>query len=578
MTKNSRLLLIATILFAIIGSTAHLGAETSPSADLLVYGGTASGVMTAYSAAREGLHVVILEPGVHLGGMVTGGLSATDLGDYAIIGGYARDFYLRAAAYYGVKDLDLPSNWRSEPHVDEDIFRAMLKDAGVSVYFNERLREKNGVVVAEKRIVSVTTSDGKQWQAKVFADCAYEGDLMAQSGVSYTWGRESRRQYGESLAGVQEHTPAHQFSWPMFAYDENHHLYPEVDLDPLASPGSADKKVQAYNFRLILTNDPANRLPFPRPEGYERSHFALLAKYLSEFQQHRNRLPVLKDFFIPISIPNHKADFNNKGPISTDYIGHSWNFPEASYTEKASIWHAHLLYTQSLLYFLSHDESVPVTLRDEMNQWGLPKDEFVDTDHWPNQLYIREGRRMIGAYIIRQFDLQTERTKPDSIGMGSYNSDSHNLQRVAMPDGTVQNEGDVQVGVQPYEIPYRSITPKPSELYNLLVPVCLSATHVAYSSVRMEPQYMIVGQAAGVAAALAIENHEAVQEISEPELQTRLRKHGAVLHLDEEYCPHNGLKTRCTVGRMSVAQRVLHARRARDSSDDRSISMDGTDR
>lgn len=537
MKKNSRLLLIA-ILFATIGNTARSSAEASSTADLLVYGGTASGVMAAYSAAREGLHVVVLEPGAHLGGMVTGGLSATDLGDYAIIGGYARDFYLAAAAHYGVTDLDKPSNWRSEPHVDEEIFRAMLKDAGVTVYFNERLREKKGVLVAEKRIVSVTTSDGKQWQAKVFADCTYEGDLMAQSGVSYTWGRESRQQYGESLAGVQEHTPAHQFSWPMSAYGGNHHLLPEVDPGPLAAPGSADKKVQAYNFRLILTNDPVNRLPFPRPEGYDRSHFALLTRYLSEFPQHRNRLPVLRDFFIPIAIPNHKADFNNKGPISTDYIGHSWDFPEASYAKKAAIWRAHLLYIQSLLYFLSHDESVPVTLRDEMNQWGLPKDEFVNTDHWPNQLYIREGRRMTGAYVIRQSDLQTERTKPDSIGMGSYNSDSHNVQRVAMPDGTVQNEGDVQVGVQPYEIPYRSITPKPSESYNLLVPVCLSATHAAYSSVRMEPQYMIVGQGAGVAAALAIENHKVVQEVSISELQGRLRKHGAVLHLDEEYRPH----------------------------------------
>jgi hypothetical protein len=247
------------------------------------------------------------------------------------------------------------------------------------------------------------------------------------------------------------------------------------------------------------------------------------------------RPPVLKDFFNPVAIPNDKADFNNNGPISTDYIGHSWKYPEASYAEKAKIWKAHLLYTQSFIYFLSQDPVVPQNLRDEVNQWGLPKDEFADTDHWPNQLYIREARRMQGEYVMRQSDLQTDRTKPDSIGMGSYNSDSHNIQRVAMPDGTVQNEGDVEVAVNPYEIPYRSITPKRSESTNLLVPVCLSATHAAYSSLRMEPQYMIIGQAAGVAAALAITNHAFVQDISLPLLQQKLRSTGAVLHLDEQY-------------------------------------------
>jgi hypothetical protein len=236
-------------------------------------------------------------------------------------------------------------------------------------------------------------------------------------------------------------------------------------------------------------------------------------------------------------IPNHKADFNNNGPFSTDYIGHSWKYPEASYKEKDAIWQDHLLYTKSFFYFISQDPKAPAFLRNEVNQWGLPKDEFADTDHWPNQLYIREGRRMVGEYVMRQSDLQTERTKEDSIGMGSYNSDSHNIQRVAMPDGNVKNEGDVQVPVQPYEIAYRTITPKRSETENLLVPVCLSATHAAYSSVRMEPQYMIIGQAAGVAASLAIQSGKPVQDISIPVLQQKLRQHNAVLHLSEEFRP-----------------------------------------
>ena len=535
MPFKSLVLCMGTFLFW-MGVTGPLTAEQpDQSTDLVVYGATAAGVMTAYSAAREGLHVVLLEPGAHLGGMVTGGLSATDLGHYAIIGGYARDFYLKAAAHYGIKDLDRPENWRSEPHVDEDLFRTMLKDAGVSIYFHERIRENDGVTLKNKQIVSITTSDNRQWNAKVFADCTYEGDLMAQSKATYTWGRESSQEYGESLAGVRANTPAHQFTWPLSAYDTHHHLFPEVDPGPLAAPGSGDKKVQSYNFRLILTNDPVNRLPFPRPAGYDQSRFALLKKYLREFQQHRGRAPVLKDFFNPVPIPNHKADFNNNGPISTDYIGHSWKYPEASYSDKAAIWKDHLLYTQSLIYFLSDDSSVPATLRAEINQWGLPRDEFLDSHHWPNQLYIREGRRLIGAYVMRQSDLQTERTKPDSIGMGSYNSDSHNIQRIATPDGMVQNEGDVQVPVEPYEIPYRSITPRKEEVENLLVPVCLSATHAAYSSVRMEPQYIIIGQAAGVAASLAIHHHTAVQDVSIPDLQRNLRAGGAVLHLAEQF-------------------------------------------
>jgi hypothetical protein len=512
-------------------------AAADPPIDLVVYGATASGVMTAYSAAREGLRVVLLEPKAHAGGMVTGGLSATDLGHYPIIGGYARDFYMKAAAHYGVHDLDQPAHWLSEPHVGEEIFGSLLRDAGVTVYFHERLVEQGGIELQGKRILSILTSGGKRWRAQIFADCSYEGDLMAQAKISYTWGREAASEYGESLAGVRGETPKHQFLWPVSAYDDARHLLPEIDPGPLAPPGSGDKKVQAYNFRLILTNDPANRLPFPRPDGYDRSRFALLERYLGEFEQHMGRAPGFKDVTNPVLIPNHKADFNNNGPFSTDYIGHSWKYPEASYQQKEAIWRDHLLYTQSFFYFISQDAKAPASLRNEVNQWGLPKDEFSDTNHWPNQLYIREGRRMVGEYVMRQSDLQTERTKEDSIGMGSYNSDSHNIQRVAMPDGSVKNEGDVQVPVQPYEIAYRSIVPKRSESENLLVPVCLSATHAAYSSVRMEPQYMIIGQAAGVAASLAVQSRKPVQDISIRALQQKLRQHNAVLHLAEEFRP-----------------------------------------
>lgn len=516
------------------GSLSAYAAPKPEQADLIVYGGTASGVMTAYSAAREGLRVVLLEPGSHLGGMVTGGLSATDLGHFQIIGGYARDFYLEAAAHYGVHDLTRRQNWLSEPHVDEAIFAKWLKQAGVEVQFYERLRETGGVAKKGTHITSVATEDGKIWQAKVFADCSYEGDLMAQAKVTFSVGRESTKVYGEDLAGVRVDTPKHQFLWAISAYDDHHQLLPYIDPGPMGSNGEGDTKVQAYNLRLILTNDPANRLAWTKPAGYDASQFALLARYLQQFQQHMNRPPVLHDVMNPVAIPERKADFNNNGPFSTDYIGKSWTYPNASYTERKRIWKEHLLYTQSFLWFLSQDPQVPASLRAEVNTWGRPKDEFADTDHWPNQLYIREGRRMVGEYVMKQADLQSDRTKPDSIGMGSYNSDSHNIQRVALPDGSVRNEGDVQVPVQPYEISLRAILPKASETDNLLVPVCLSASHVAYSSVRMEPQYMIIGQAAGVAGALAIKNGEAVQKISVMELQRRLREHGAILHLEQQ--------------------------------------------
>ncbi len=421
---------------------------------------------------------------------------------------------MKAASHYGVRDLDRMENWYSEPHVGEDLFRGLLKDAGVAVHYHERLREHGGVELRERRLLSITTEDGKRWPAKIFADCSYEGDLMAKGKVSYTWGREAASECGEDLAGVRTNTPKNQFRWPVSAYDEHHHLLPEIDPGPLAAPGSGDKKVQCYNFRLILSNDPENRLPFPRPEGYDRSRFALLERYLNEYQGQLGRGPEIKDLCNIVAIPNRKADFNNQNGFGSDYIGRNWKYPEASYSEREAIWKDHLTYTQGFYYFITHDQKLSAGLRAETSQWGLSKDEFADTDHWPHQLYVREARRMVGDYVMRQSDLVNERTKSDSIGMGSYNIDSHNVQRVAMPDGNVLNEGDVQFPVEPYEISYRSITPKRTEAENLLVTICLSATHVAYCSIRMEPQYMILGQAAGTAASLAVNSRKAVQDIS----------------------------------------------------------------
>jgi hypothetical protein len=344
-----------------------------------------------------------------------------------------------------VHNLDIHDVWLSEPHVGEEIFNTWLKNAAVEVHFHERLKEKGGVAKNGTRVTSITTEDGTVWQAKVFADCSYEGDMMAQADVKYTVGREGMEVYGENLVGVRVDTPKHQFLWKVSPVDAKGKLMPEVDPGPLAANGSGDKKVQAYNFRMILTDDPANRMPWTKPEGYDVSRFELLAKYLQEWNAHMHRDPNFHDVMNPVAITNRKADFNNNGAFSSDYIGKSWSYPDASYADRKKIWDEHLLYTKSFLWFIASDPRVPKSLRDEVNTWGRAKDEFTDSDGWPNQLYIREGRRMIGQYVMRQADLQTNRTKPDSIAMGSYNSDSHNIQRVAMADGSVRNEGDVQV-------------------------------------------------------------------------------------------------------------------------------------
>ena len=504
-----------------------------PSADLLVYGGTASGVITAYTAAKQGYKVVLLEPGSHIGGMVTGGLSATDVAYFPIIGGYAREFYREAAAEYGVHSLARHEDWLSEPHVGEAIFQRWLKDSGVEVHLHARLKETNGVRRKGLHLLAVTTEDGKYWSAKIFADCSYEGDLMAQAHVQYTVGREGVDVYHEDLAGVRTGTPLHQFQWKISAFDEHGRLLPEVGSQPMGVQGSGDRKVQCYNFRLILTNDPSNRLPWTMPKGYDRGRFELLARYLQQWKAHEGRDPTFHDVTNPVMIPRRKADFNNQGAFSTDYLGKSWTYPDANYAERKRIWDDHMLYTQSFFWFLASDPRVPQSLRDEVNTWGRAKDEFIDNDNWPTQLYIREGRRMAGLYVMREDDLQTNRTKADSIAMGSYNSDSHNVQRVVLPDGSARNEGDVQVSVHPYEIPFGTMIPQRQQAENLLVPVCLSASHVAYSSLRMEPQYMMIGQAAGDTAVLALRSGKPVADIDIAQLQKLLHAQGAILHLSE---------------------------------------------
>jgi hypothetical protein len=523
--------ILAAILILCAGAMA---APAPMDFDLVVYGGTAGGVTTAVAGARQGLKTVLLEPRAHLGGMATGGLSRTDVGKREVIGGLSLEFYWRVGERYEMRRFLNPVAWFYEPKVGESVFREMLRDAGVKVIFHRRLRERDGVTKEGTRVTAITMENGETYRGQVFADCSYEGDLMAQTKVSYTWGRESIQQYGETLAGVRDRTPLHQFMVDVPARGDDGKLLPEVSPGAPGVPGQADKKVQAYNFRIIATNNPAIRVPWPKPRGYDPARYELLARLLKAMEKKLGRPQIFNELTLIANIPNQKADFNNQGAFSTDYIGKNYDYPDGSYQRRAEIWQEHIDYVQGYYYFLANDPRVPPTLQQEVRQWGLPKDEYEDSDHWPHQLYVREARRMVGEYVLIQKDLQTDRVKEDVIGMGSYNSDSHNIQRFANAQGFAENEGDMQVPVQPYQIPYRMILPKRGEATNLLVPVCFSASHVAYSSARMEPQYMIIGHAAGVAASLAIRDRKPVQEVPVAELQKILLSQAAVF----EYVPY----------------------------------------
>ena len=520
------LLMTAIASLAVIAVTGAQRAGSSPTFDLVVYGGTAGGVMTAVAAAREGLRVALLEPGRHLGGMVSGGLGWTDYGKKEVIGGYSLEFFQRVGAKYG-RDIE----WHFEPHVAEAVFDELVREAGVQVRRGQRLRERAGVEKTATRITQITAEGGETFRARVFVDASYEGDLMAQAGVSYTWGREGMSEYNESLAGVREHTPLHQFRSAVSPIDSTGKLLPEIMPRTPDAVGAADKRVQAYNFRLCMTRNPDNRVDWPKPANYSESRYELLARYLPAFEKTLGRSLGINDVMKADILQNGKTDTNNNGAFSTDYIGGSYDYPEGSYATRERIRQAHVDYIQGFLYFLATDNRVPAALSAEMKLWGLCKDEFVDHAHWPYQLYVREARRMIGEYVMSQKDIQTDLTKPDSIGMGSYNSDSHNVQRRPTADGSaVENEGDMQVPVTPYEIPYRTMVPKRDQATNLLVPVCFSATHVAYSTLRMEPQYMIFGHAAGVAAKMAIDRGQPVQDVDIKALSANLLAQRAVLH------------------------------------------------
>jgi len=534
------------LLLLMLAGRGLVGAAEVSETDVCIYGGTCAGVAAAVQTARMGKSLVLLEFGKHLGGLSAGGLGATDIGNKAAIGGIAREFYRRIAQYYAngsawtresrqdyfrlrssgqanASDLDSTNAtmWTFEPHVAEAIFRQMIEEAKVPVRFEQRLAavRKEGA-----RITEIVMENATIFRAKMFIDASYEGDLMAGAKVSYHVGREANPRYGETLNGVRAQTPSHQFQTAIDPYvkagDPSSELLPFIQPGDGGKPGAGDFRVQAYNFRLCFTTNAANRMPLLAPANYDASKYELLARYLEALSVSVHK-PQLKEFWNPIWLPNGKTDINNNGAFSTDFLGASYAYPEANYQARARIWKEHEDYIRGFLFFMATSPRVPQDLRAEMNAWGPCNDEFPDTAGWPNQLYIREARRMVSDYVMTEHNCRGTVQAEDPIGLGAYNMDSHNCQRI-VKNGRVENEGDVQVGVTPYPISYRSIVPKSGECQNLLVPVCLAAAHIAYGSIRMEPVFMILGQSAATAASLAVAENISLQKLSYPRLQARL--------------------------------------------------------
>ncbi len=487
--------------------------------DVCVYGGTSAGVIAAYAVAQQGKSVLLIEPGYRLGGMSSGGLGQTDIGNKQVVKGLSLDFYRRVGAHY-----DALEHWIFEPSVAEKVFNDYIERGNVEVLYGHRILDarKDDTHITSIKLENTAKMCGRtDIKAKVFIDCSYEGDLMARSGVEYVVGREPNSKYNETWNGVQM-LQNHQFPDGVDPYVEKGN--PESGLlwgispSKMAETGSGDSMVQAYNYRICLTKDKDNMLPIEKPANYNPEHYELLLRVIEALKSEN-----LNSYFIISPMPNNKTDINNRGAFSTDMIGMNHNYPEASYAEREQIIQAHKDYTLGLLWFMGHDERVPQKLREQMLSYGLPKDEYVESDHWTPQLYIREARRMVGEYVATQADCENKTTVEDGIGMAAYTMDSHNCQRVVVEKNgvaMVKNEGNVEIhGGLPYDIAYRSITPKREQCDNLLVPVCLSASHIAYGSIRMEPVFMLLAQSAAKAACLAIDGGVKVQEIDVKEIQ-----------------------------------------------------------
>jgi flavin-dependent dehydrogenase len=532
--------------------------------DVVVYGGNAAGVAASVQARRMGRSAVLLEPGLRLGGLTSGGLGNTDIGNKGAVGGLSRRFYERVAAHYARPEAwvhetrdeyekrsaidnqghgrtdpiaartGVPTMWVFEPRVTERILRTMAEEAGVVVRYGERLDLTGGISKEAGAIASVRMESGSVYEGRAFVDATYEGDLMAAAGVKYHVGREANAVYGETLNGVQaKNATYHQFEVRVDPYvvpgDPKSGLLPGIHDGGPGEEGAGDRRVQAYNFRMTLTDAPANRLTITRPEGYDPRRYELLRRYVEA--------GVFDALELNSPMPNRKTDVNNHGAFSSDHIGANDAYPDADHAARERIFRDHVSYVKGLWFFLQNDERLPAGVREKAGRWGLCRDEFETTGHWPHQLYVREARRMVGEVVMSEHHCRGERRVEDSVGLAAYGMDSHNVQRYVL-EGAARNEGDVQVGVPgPYPVSYRAIVPRRAEATNLLVPVALSASHIAYGSIRMEPVFMILAQSAATAASLALDGNGVVQDVPYARLRDRLLADGQILEWNEAPAP-----------------------------------------
>lgn len=518
-------------------------------ADVIVYGGTSAAVTTAVQVHRMGLSVIIVSPDKHLGGMSSSGLGFTDTGNKEVIGGLAREFYQllyqhyqkpeswrwQAKSEYGnvgqgnpALDGENRTMWIFEPHVAEAAFETLISSNSIPVVRDEWLDRDKGVTKKNGNITSIKALSGKVYKGRIYIDATYEGDLMASAGVRYTVGREDNSLYNETWNGIQTGVfhHGHYFKDKIDPFripgDPSSGLLPRISSEVPGANGTGDNKIQAYCYRLCLTQHPGNKVPITKPEGYDSTQYELLVRLAATRWN---------EFFAKYDpIPNLKTDVNNHGPFSYDNIGMNWDYPEASYERRKEILEEHILYQKGLLYFTSTDKRLPSWVRDTMNTWGYAGDEFSDNGNWPYNIYVREARRMMGEYVMTENDVLGKRKVPSSIGMGSYTMDSHNVQRYVTPEGFVQNEGDIGVRApEPYQIDLGSIIPGKGDCGNLLVPVCVSCSHIAFGSIRMEPVFMILGQSAGTVASLALKNGKDIHDLTYDEIKKQLIADGQIL-------------------------------------------------
>ena len=534
--------------------------------DIVIYGGTSAGISAAIQSSRMGKSVVLIEPTHRIGGLTTGGLGATDIGNKQAIGGISREFYQNIKKHY-----DDPINWKwqspedykksrntgnedamwtFEPSAALDVFTKIMAAESIKLVFGERLNRETGVQKHGAKIVEIEMENGASYRGKMFIDATYEGDLMAAAGVSYSVGRESNQEYGETLNGVQANKISltlrktvshngvhHNFIKGVDPYivkgEPSSGLLPYIEKGGPGLDGQGDNGIQAYCFRMTLTDHPGNRIPFTKPEAYKEPDYELLFRNYEAAEGTIEKMYTYGDPLVPwinSPMPNRKTDTNNQKGFSTDFIGQNFDYPEASYQEREKIVEQHRTYQKGLMWTLAYHPRIPQKVRDVVSNWGTCKDEYESKDGWQNQLYIREARRMKSDYVMTQKNCEGIDVAEDAVGLAAYGMDSHHVQRYVDANGFVQNEGNIEASVPgPYPISYRAIIPKMNECNNLLVPVCVSSTHIGFGSIRMEPVFMVLGQSAATAACMAIDQKIALQDLPYSKLKIQLLEQGQLL-------------------------------------------------